>query len=235
MRCWSSNIGGILQYWVIIVAGGSGTRMGSTIPKQFLRLQGRAVIRHSMERFYKALPEAQQIIVLPADHLETFHAIMEDDPIEAEYQTAIGGDTRYHSVSNGLGLIQETEGVVGVHDAVRPLVSINVIQEAFQIAKEKGNAIPAIPLKDSIREVIDTGNKALDRSSYRLIQTPQCFQVEVLKKAYERPFSKSFTDDASVVEADGGIIHLVPGNEENIKITSPVDIPLAEVLLPGIR
>lgn len=221
--------------FIIIVAGGAGTRMGGTIPKQFLHLQGRAVIRHTMERFNKALPEAQQIIVLPQDHLTTFEQTLEQDPTTAHYQVTTGGETRFQSVKNGLQQIPDSAGVVGVHDAVRPLVSTDVIQNAFAIAAEEGNAIPAIPLKDSIRQMEGPQSRAVDRGLFRLIQTPQCFQVHQLKKAYERPFSKSFTDDASVVEAAGYTIHLVIGNEENIKITSPIDIPLAEVLLPGLR
>lgn len=188
-----------------------------------------------MERFFRALPAARQLIVLPEAHLETFQQIVTQDPIAVDYQVVIGGDTRYHSVAQGLSRIPEGEGIVGIHDGVRPLVTTQVIQEAFAVAAEKGNAVPAIPLKDSIRELLPEDSRAVDRNAFRLIQTPQCFQVALLKKAYSRPYSMSFTDDASVLEAAGGTIHLVSGNEENIKITSPVDIPLAEVLLPGIR
>lgn len=224
-----------MQHWVIIVGGGSGTRMGSAIPKQFLTLHGRAIIRHTMERFRLALPAAQQIIVLPTSHIDTFDQILQADPIDIAYQRVNGGDTRYASVKNGLSHIAEHSGIIGVHDAVRPLVSIGVIQNAYATAASMGNAVPAIGIHDSIRRIDDNQSTAVDRSLYRRVQTPQCFDAQLLKKAYQRPFSVSFTDDASVVEATGENINLIPGNEENIKITSPVDIPLAAVLSEALH
>lgn len=209
--------------------------MGSSIPKQFLTLNGRAIIRHTMERFRLALPDAQQVIVLPATHLDTFDQILQSDPIQVAYQMVKGGDTRYGSVKNGLAQITDDTGIIGVHDAVRPLVSIGVIKNAYATAASLGNAVPAIGIHDSIRRMDANHSTAVDRSLYRRVQTPQCFDAHLLKKAYQRPFSASFTDDASVIEAAGEYINLIPGNEENIKITSPVDIPLAAVLSEALH
>lgn len=202
--------------------------MGSEIPKQFLLLNGKAIILHTIDKFKQALPQARLVLVLPKDEVQRWNNLAKDTPY-AEIEIAIGGKSRFDSVKAGLQLIDE--GLVAVHDAVRPLVSKKTIQNAFKTAAEKDSAIPVFPLKDSIRKVEGENSKSLNRLEYVLVQTPQCFNVTLLKEAYNLDFSDSFTDDASVFEAAGNSVNLIPGNEANIKITSPEDLKVAEVLL----
>ncbi len=220
-----------MQY-VIIVAGGNGTRMGSTTPKQFLLLAGKPIIVHTIERFLQALPAARIIVVIPAAEEPAFREIIDTYSIPQPYRIVHGGATRFHSVQHGLAAIEDPSGRVAIHDAVRPLVRQSVIVAGFTAAQQAGAAIPVVPLKDSIREIQETATISRDRSRYLLVQTPQVFDLASLKKAYERPFQDSFTDDASVMEAAGYTVDTFAGNEENIKITSPSDLSVAAALLP---
>ena len=220
-----------MQY-VIIVAGGSGMRMGSAVPKQFLLLNGKPIISHTLERYQLAVPDARIIVVIPAAEEQVFRELLEQYNTPHPYRIVPGGPTRFHSVLQGLSAIDDSAGLVAVHDAVRPLVRSTVITAGFEVAHDTGAAIPVVALKDSIREIQNTATISRDRSRYLLVQTPQVFDLAALKKAYERPFQDSFTDDASVMEAAGYVVSTFPGNEENIKITSPSDLSVAAALLP---
>lgn len=206
--------------------------MGSEIPKQFLLLNGKAIILNTIDKFKQALPQARLVLVLPKAEVQRWNALAKDTPY-AEIEIAIGGQNRFDSVKAGLELIDE--GLVAVHDAVRPLVSKKTIQNAFKTAAEKNSAIPVSPLKDSIRKVEGENSKSLNRSEYVLVQTPQCFKFSLLKEAYNQEFSDSFTDDASVFEAAGNAVAIFEGNTSNIKITSPEDLKVAEVLLKSFN
>ncbi|MEO6883776.1 MAG: 2-C-methyl-D-erythritol 4-phosphate cytidylyltransferase [Bacteroidia bacterium] len=214
----------------IIVAGGSGIRMNNAIPKQFLKLDGKPVLMHTINKFVEADPNTEIILVLPKSQMEYWEKLCIEHSFTIPLQIAENGETRFHSVKNGLALIQE-QGYVAVHDAVRPLVSIKTIITTFKAAEMYGNAVPAVPLNDSIRQIESTRSIAVDRSRYCIIQTPQCFQTDIIKKAYEQEYKYTFTDDATVVESVGEKIHLIDGNPENIKITRPKDLLIAEVLL----
>jgi 2-C-methyl-D-erythritol 4-phosphate cytidylyltransferase len=219
-----------LKNYVIIVAGGSGTRMKSHVPKQFLELNGKPILMHTINRFIQAIPDIHVIVVLPSLNLKNWEALCVKNNFTIPHQITEGGETRFHSVKNGLALIPE-DAVVGIHDAARPLVGISTIIKAYQTATSKGNAIPAIPLTESVREVIGTENKAVPRDNYFIIQTPQCFQSTLIKKAFLQEYNSSFTDDASVLEANGEKINLIEGNQENIKITTPIDFIIAQQLI----
>ena len=221
----------MIERSVIISAGGIGKRMGAAIPKQFLNLVNRPVLFHTIEKFYQFDPEIQIIVVLPANQLDYWKALCAKHEFGIEYAIAKGGKERFFSVKNGLALAKGN--VIGVHDAVRPLVSTEVIANCFSRAKEYGAAIPVFDISESIRKVDANGSKAVDRNSYKMVQTPQCFQRDIIKKAYSVDFSEEFTDDASVVEKNGTFIHLIEGNEANIKITRPIDLRMAETLLQG--
>jgi len=219
-----------LKKYVIIVAGGNGTRMNNAIPKQFIELKGKPILMHTFEKFAAAIPEINHVLVLSSSYLEQWKMLCEKYNFTIPYQLAEAGETRFHSVKNGLALIPEN-CIVGVHDAARPLVSITTIIDAFKIAEQKGNASPAISLNESIREVKGDSNKAVDRNNYFIIQTPQCFQSDLLKNAFLQEYNPLFTDDASVLEAIGEKINLIEGNRENIKITTPLDLIIAETLV----
>lgn len=212
---------------VIIVAGGSGSRMGSEIPKQFLQVKGKAILLHTLERFAEVLSTENIILVLPKSEMERWVALSSGTCFE-NLKVAYGGATRFDSVKSGLRLV-DSDSVVGVHDSVRPFVSVETINTCFKTAKEKGSAIPVVELKDSIRRVFVGTSRAQNRSGFRLVQTPQCFRADKLKSAYEQEFSSEFTDDASVYEADRNKVVLVEGNTENIKLTTPEDLKIAEV------
>ncbi|MFC5271088.1 2-C-methyl-D-erythritol 4-phosphate cytidylyltransferase [Adhaeribacter terreus] len=213
----------------IIVAGGSGSRMQSNLPKQFLTLAGQPILMHTIRRFYAYNPAMELIVVLPHNQIAFWEELCAQHAFEMQHKVVAGGATRFQSVKNGLAAVLQN-GVVAVHDGVRPFVSAGIIAEAFHVAREKGTAVVSVALKDSIREVQGETNQAVDRTSFRLIQTPQCFQAELLKKAYELPEESTFTDDASVVEKLGTKINLTEGSYENIKITTPEDLLWAEVL-----
>lgn len=215
---------------VIIVAGGSGSRMQSALPKQFILLAGEPILMHTIRQFYYYNPAIETVVVLPEKEISYWKDQCEKLQFKIPHNVVSGGATRFQSVKNGLAAA-EGNGVIAVHDGVRPFVPQNVIAEAFKTAREKGNAVVSVALKDSIRKVSGEENKAADRSQFRLIQTPQCFKAELLKKAYELPEETTFTDDASVVEKLGEKIILTEGSYENIKITTPEDLLWAEVLL----
>ncbi|WP_324673376.1 2-C-methyl-D-erythritol 4-phosphate cytidylyltransferase [Hymenobacter sp. GOD-10R] len=218
--------------FAIIVAGGTGTRMGADRPKQFLELSGEPVLLHTLRRFADPAVSVQLcMVVLPADQFETWQQLCEEFAITIPHTVVAGGESRWASVRNGLAsLIDQQEGIVAVHDGVRPLVSAEVINTTYVAAAEHGAAIAAVPVKDSVRGLAQQGSYALDRSRLRLVQTPQCFELNLLRRAYQLPELPTFTDDASVVE-DLHPIRMVAGDYRNLKITTPEDLIIAEALL----
>lgn len=216
--------------YAILVAGGSGTRMNAALPKQFLELQGKTILQHSIAAFLQAIPSIQIIVVLPEAYLSKGADIISQHFPEANIRLTSGGDTRFHSVYNGLQLIQEP-GVVLVHDAVRCMVTANLIQHCFETALLHQSAVPAIAVNDSIRRTDASGNYAMDRSALRAIQTPQAFDIDWLQAAFSHGYRPEFTDEASVIEAAGGQVQLVEGETTNIKITQPLDLLIAEGIL----
>ena len=214
----------------IIVAGGKGTRMQADIPKQFIEIHGKPVLMHTLEAFHRYDDSIQLMLVLPASQLNAWKKLCLKHAFLLPHQIVSGGETRYNSVLNGLAQIK-TPALIAVHDGVRPFVSNGTIKRCFDEAEKHGSAIPVIDIVDSIRQITKTGSQSVDRTNYKLVQTPQVFDSEILKKAYEQDFSALFTDDASVVEALGLKITLVEGNRENIKITTAFDLVLAETVL----
>ena len=218
--------------YVIIVAGGKGLRMGSDIPKQFLPVGGKPVLMRTIERFREYSPTLQIILVLPKAQQEYWEKLCQKHNFTVAYQLADGGETRFHSVQHGLALIPDNaEGIVGVHDGVRPFPSIEVIRNCYETAREKKAVIPVIPVVETVRHLKGETSETVPRNDYRLVQTPQTFDIQLLKAANRQPYNDGFTDDASVVEAFGFNITLVEGNRENIKITTPYDLKIAEVLI----
>ncbi len=223
--------------YIIIVAGGKGLRMGGEVPKQFLPVGGLPVLMRTMLRFREALPDVKMILVLPKAQQEYWRSLCQQHqfPLPSlgeglgSYQLADGGKTRFHSVQSGLALIpDDAEGVVGVHDGVRPFVSVEVIRRCYEAARTAKAVVPVIPVVETLRHITE-GTKP--RDEYRLVQTPQCFDIQLLKAANKQPYTDAFTDDASVVESYGHPITLVDGNRENIKITTPGDLKMAEMLI----
>ncbi len=212
--------------YIIIVAGGKGLRMGGDVPKQFLPVGGIPVLMRTLMRFNEYSPALQIILVLPRSQQDYWRDLCRQHQFRIPYLLADGGKTRFHSVKNGLDLIPDGEqGVVGVHDGVRPFVSVDVIRRCFQKASECGAAIPVIPVVETLRHL--ASRKNVLRSDYCLVQTPQVFHISLLKAAFQQPYSDSFTDDASVVESFGHPVETVEGNRENIKITTPFDLRVA--------
>ena len=217
--------------YVIIVAGGKGLRMGSDIPKQFLPIGGKPVLMRTLERFRAYSEELQIILVLPEAQQDYWQELCNNYDFQVDFLLANGGQTRFHSVQNGLALIpDDAEGVVGVHDGVRPFPSIEVIKNCYETARTAKAVIPVIPIVETVRHLDDEKSKTVPRDHYRLVQTPQTFDIQLLKAANRQPYNDGFTDDASVVESYGHQITLVEGNRENIKITTPYDIIVAEAL-----
>lgn len=214
---------------VIISAGGIGKRMNADIPKQFLNINDRPIIFHTIELFHRFDTAIQIIVVLPLDYIPFFKDLVAENNFKIPIEIVEGGEERFHSIQNGLNVA--VGDLIAVHDAVRPLVSQKVVKDVFESAAEFGAAIPVISLKESIRETTDNGSKALNRNNFRIVQTPQIFEAEILKAAYQQNYQPDFTDDASVVESKGHKIHLVEGNFENIKITTPEDLKIAECLM----
>ncbi len=214
----------------IIVAGGKGERMNASVPKQFIEIQGKPILMHTLETFYKFDASIQLILVLPAAQIDFWKQLCKKYEFKIQHQIVEGGSTRFHSVKNGLTSVK-SPALIAVHDGVRPLVSPGTISRCFETAEKSGVAIPVADLVDSIRYINENGNQAVDRNAYKLVQTPQVFDAELLIKAYEQDFSPLFTDDASVVEAMGKQVKLVKGNRENIKITTEFDLKIAETLL----
>jgi 2-C-methyl-D-erythritol 4-phosphate cytidylyltransferase len=206
--------------------------MGSDIPKQFLPIGGKPVLMRTLERFREYSPTLQIILVLPKAQQDYWHQLCKDYNFEVEYVLADGGETRFHSVQNGLAKIpDDAEGVVGVHDGVRPFPSIDVIRNCYETARTAKAVIPVIPVVETVRHLQGYTSVTVPRNDYRLVQTPQTFDIQLLKAANKQPYNDGFTDDASVVEAFGFNITLVEGNRENIKITTPYDLKIAEVLI----
>lgn len=216
---------------VIIVAGGKGLRMGNDLPKQFIPIGGKPVLMRTIEAFYRFDRHINIILVLPVSHQDYWKSLCEEYNFSIEHVIANGGETRFHSVKNGLDLV--TNGLVAVQDGVRPFGSVEMIKRCFDAAEEEYPAvIPVIDSTDSLREVVDEDkSRIVDRSKIRLVQTPQVFDVNVLKKAYQTDFKETFTDDASVVEAMGVNVHLVKGEVTNIKITTPLDLKIGELII----
>ena len=206
--------------------------MGSDIPKQFLPIGGKPVLMRTLERFREYSPTLQIILVLPQAQQDYWHQLCKDYDFKVEYVLADGGETRFHSVQNGLAKIpDDAEGVVGVHDGVRPFPSIDVIRNCYETARTAKAVIPVIPVVETVRHLQGNTSVTVPRNDYRLVQTPQTFDIQLLKAANKQPYNDGFTDDASVVEAFGFNITLVEGNRENIKITTPYDLKIAEVLI----
>lgn len=215
----------------IIVAGGHGTRMGSAMPKQFLNLQGKPILFHTIKSFVDAFPDIHIVVVLPKEFVSYANMVLQQFEIMPEITIVVGGNTRYKSVQNGINALSDEESITFVHDGVRPLASESLLQECYAQAVGKGSAIPAVALVDSIRQMDDSKHFPIDRNTLRSIQTPQTFQTKLLKSAFEQPYQDSFTDEANVVENLGIEVHLIEGERSNIKITTPEDLAIAEALL----
>ncbi len=221
-----------MRKYVVIVAGGKGLRMGGDIPKQFLPVAGKPILMRTLERFKEYDNAVRIILVLPKDHFSYWKELCDEYSFSVGHQLVQGGETRYHSVKNGLDSISsDEEALVAVHDGVRPFVSVDTIAETYAAAEKYGTAVPVVDSVDSLREVVGENSEARDRSKFRLVQTPQTFSLEVLRKAYHLDYRDTFTDDASVVEASGQSIVLVKGNRENVKITTAYDMKIATVLV----
>lgn len=219
--------------YAIITAGGSGIRMGSEIPKQFLDLCGKPILMYSIERFFSYDKNIKIIVSLPEEHIDYWLNLCSEYKFKIEHKYVIGGKTRFHSIKNALEKVIEP-GLVAVHDGVRPLVSTQTIKNTFLIAEKSGNAIASRDIVFSLRKVEAGHSESVDRSQYKEIQTPQTFQSSLIKEAYEQKYIGTFTDDASVIEKKGNKINLVEGNCENIKITDKADMIIAEVLLNSV-
>lgn len=223
--------------YVIIVAGGKGLRMGADIPKQFLPVDGQPVLMRTILAFREFDPGMKVILVLPRHQQEYWKGLCAEYSFREPFAVADGGETRFHSVKNGLALIpDDAEGVVGVHDGVRPFPSQETISRVYDEAERTGAAVPVVPVVDTLRhieggDITEGESKTVSRNEYRIVQTPQTFSIRILKDAYRQEYSDFFTDDASVVEHAGHAVSLVEGNRENIKITTPFDLAVAEAMI----
>lgn len=220
----------MMKAYAVIVAGGKGLRMGGDVPKQFLPIGGKPVLMHTVEAFRRALDDVEIVLVLPAEQHDYWQKLCKDYKFHSPELIAKGGETRFHSVKNGLSLLpNDIEAVVGVHDGVRPFVSKETIRRCFAAAAEGKAVVPVVAVVETVRQILPDGKSVTrPRDEYRLVQTPQTFPLALLKEAYQQPFSDAFTDDASVVEALGKDIVMIEGNRENIKITTPSDLRIAE-------
>ena len=217
----------------IIVAGGKGERMGASTPKQFLELAGKPILMHTLEKFKKADPSIEIILALPENQIDFWEQLFHKYQLpRVRHQVVKGGQTRFHSVQNALKLVKE-KSIVAVHDGVRPLVSLETINNCYAAAEKIGNAIPVVEVVDSLRHYSKQEKKteAVSRTCYKIVQTPQCFSSDLILKAYQQDFDKLFTDDATVVEKLGETINLVPGNRNNLKITTTEDLIIAEAFM----
>ena len=219
--------------YIIIVAGGKGLRMGADIPKQFLPVGGKPVLMRTIERFHEYDNSLNIIVVLPHEQQEYWRNLCAEYAFSIPHKIADGGATRFESSRNGLAMIPtEAHGVVGIHDGVRPCVAVEVIRNCFEAARKELAAIPVMPVTDTLRLI--SGDKPAHnvlRSDYRIVQTPQTFDIDLARKAFQQPDCEAFTDDASVVEKLGNKVTMVDGNRENIKITTPFDLTIAGALL----
>ncbi len=214
----------------IIVAGGTGQRMGTVVPKQFLAIEGKTILLHTIDQFVAAFSDINFVIVLPAGYIQEGKELIASSGLIQQFQFVAGGDTRFQSVKNGLAQVEQ-DSIVFVHDAVRCLLTPALIQRCYQQAIEKGSAIPAVSSTDTIRVVEGASHHVVDRENVMMIQTPQTFNATLLIKAFEQEYQSSFTDEANVVEASGTPVYLVDGEFENIKITRPLDLAIAEYIL----
>lgn len=219
----------MMQY-VLIVAGGKGLRMNNELPKQFITLKGKPILMYTLEAFYTYNPDIRIILVLPSTQRDYWSRLCKELHFSLPHMIVDGGESRFHSVKNGLAMVKKP-GLVAVHDGVRPFVSQTVISHCFEMAQQKRAVIPVLDSIDTIRQLVDGGSVTVDRNIYKTVQTPQVFESELLQEAYCQEYNTSFTDDASVVEAMGVPVSLVPGNRENIKITTPFDLKIATALL----
>lgn len=215
---------------VIIVAGGKGLRMGGDIPKQFLPIGGKPVLMRTIEAFHTYDSSIHIILVLPVSQQAYWKELCDTYHFALPHEVADGGESRFHSVKNGLARVSG-EGLVGVHDGVRPFVSKEVIADCYAGAERKKAVIPVVGIVETVRHLVEGGSETVPRDTYKLVQTPQVFDASLLRKAYNQPYTDAFTDDASVVEAMGEEVCLVEGNRENIKLTTPFDLKIAEVLI----
>lgn len=220
-----------MNRYAVIVAGGSGSRMGSETPKQFLPIGNAPILMHTIKRFFTSNEMVNVILVLPLEQIDRWHQLCEKYSFSIPHLIVPGGKNRFQSVRNGLNSIGVNEGLVAIHDGVRPFISKRIIEETFAVAEKKGNAVVAVELKDSIRLIDKKGNKTVQRENYRIIQTPQTFKISQIRDAFHKAQNDDFTDDASVAEAAGYAIELVEGSYENIKITTPEDLAMAEAIL----
>jgi 2-C-methyl-D-erythritol 4-phosphate cytidylyltransferase len=214
----------------IIVAGGTGQRMGTALPKQFLAIEGKSILLHTVDQFVTAFADINFVIVLPADYIQEGQALIASSGLTQQFQFVAGGDTRFQSVKNGLAQA-DPASIVFVHDAVRCLLTPDLIQRCYQQAVEKGSAIPAVASTDTIRITEGANHHVVDRANVMMIQTPQTFNAALLKKAFEQTYQSSFTDEANVLEASGKEVYLIEGEYENIKITRPLDLAIANYIL----
>jgi len=219
-----------MKKYAIVVAGGSGTRMGASLPKQFMLLRDKPLLYYTLKAFLEAYDDLQLILVLPVDYTDMGQEIIDAFFDKERIRITAGGDTRFQSVKNGISVVEE-ESIIFVHDGVRCLVSKELIHRCYQQTLETGTAVPVVPSKDSIRLITDDGNEAYDRNKVMLVQTPQTFHSKILIPAFQIGYKDKFTDEATVVEAFGMKVSLVEGEENNIKITRPVDLLIAERIL----
>ncbi|MCB0770289.1 MAG: 2-C-methyl-D-erythritol 4-phosphate cytidylyltransferase [Flavobacteriales bacterium] len=217
-----------MQHSTIIVAGGSGKRMGSSVPKQFLLLKGKPLLCWTIDAFRAYDAAMPIIVVLPEAQIPIWKSLCIGHGFHTEHAVVAGGEERFHSVRNGLTAVTHA-GLVAVHDGVRPMVSKDLIARCFRAAEAQGSGIPVVPINSSVREVSGGSSRAIDRSTLRAVQTPQCFRTELLRKAFELPYDPAFTDEATLVERLGSAVHLVDGEEANIKVTTPMDLKVVEV------
>ncbi len=223
-----------MQKHVLIAAGGLGTRTGSSRPKQFAEICKRPVLLHVLDAFLKYAADIQLVVVLPEKLHQEWQGICKKHRFHAQHQLAISGPTRFHSVKNGLKYIPDN-ALVAIHDAARPLVSLDIISRVFYFAGKFGNAIPVVETNESLRIIDHAMSSPLPRERIRMVQTPQCFKSSLIKNAYNKNYQESFTDDASVLETEGERLFLTEGERENIKITNPADLLIAEALFAARR
>ncbi len=224
-----------MKKYAIIVAGGKGLRMGGELPKQFIPVEGRPVLMRTLDRFHACDSGIRIILVLPRDHQPYWQELCREYDFRVPHRIADGGPTRFHSVQNGLALVDDPEALVAVHDGVRPFVASEVIEACYREAEAHGAVVPVIPVVETVRQLVGEASVTVPRDAYRLVQTPQTFRASLLRRAYEQPFCEAFTDDASVVEALGEAVCLVEGNRENIKLTTPYDLIVAKALVEASK
>ena len=221
-----------MNRYAVIVAAGSGMRMGAPIPKQFLEVGGKPILMHTLNRFAAFDASIRLVVVLHPDYVEFWRSLCDKHDYSVPHAIVSGGSERFFSVQKAIQSLVDTEdAIVGIHDAVRPMVSVDTLERCYATAQAMGSAVPCISVNDSMRIVDADGNRSVDRSSLRIIQTPQCFSLNLLRRAFTQEYNTAFTDDASVVEALGESIVLVEGNRENIKVTTPEDMHWLNVLL----